>query len=146
VGAGTVTAPEEVDECVAAGAQFIVSPGFDDEVVEAVARHGVLAVPGVATATEVQRAMRAGLTLLKLFPAEFLGGVAGLRAIGAPFRKVRFMPSGGVGLHNVRDYLAEPQVLTVSGAWMAPRQALSAVRVDEVEKLSRQTMSVVGHD
>ena len=123
VGAGTVLNAHDVETARKAGARFIVSPGLSAEVVRA-ARSAELAVlPGVATASEVMRALDLGLRHLKFFPAEAAGGTAMLKSLAGPFPQVRFCPTGGIGPANARSYLAQPNVLCVGGSWMAPAAA-----------------------
>lgn len=121
VGAGTVLNADDVRRVAAAGAGFVVSPGFDEDVVDAARDAGVSAVPGIATPTEVQRALRHDCTELKVFPADSLGGPAYLRHLTAPFPQVRFLPSGGITFESFVDYLQVPAVLAVSGSWMVPK-------------------------
>ena len=137
VGAGTVLTPDDVDRVVEAGARFVVSPGLDDDVVARSIELGVEVIPGVATATEVQRALRLGLSRLKLFPAGPLGGMAAVRALAGPFPDVRFLPSGGVTAENAGEYLASPSVFAVSGSWMATRDLIAAGDFETIERLSR---------
>lgn len=125
-GAGTVLEPDDVDRCVEAGARFIVSPGFDPAVVERCQSLGVPALPGTATASEILRARRHGLRAVKFFPAESAGGLSALKALAPAIPDMRFMPTGGVGPDNVRQYLSTPAVLAVGGSWMAPRKLLAA--------------------
>lgn len=126
VGAGTVLTPEQVDRAVEAGARFIVSPGFGPAVVRRCQERGVPVYPGVATATEIQRALDAGITTVKFFPAEQLGGAAMIKALAAPFRHVRFIPTGGITTANLENYLADPAVLAVGGTWMVAPALLAA--------------------
>ncbi|MFF2390595.1 bifunctional 4-hydroxy-2-oxoglutarate aldolase/2-dehydro-3-deoxy-phosphogluconate aldolase [Agromyces sp. NPDC058104] len=137
VGAGTVLTPDDVDLVVDSGARFVVSPGFAEDVVERARAIGVEVVPGVATASEVQRALRLGLSRLKLFPAGPLGGIAALNALAGPFPDVRFLPSGGVTADNAGEYLASPSVFAVSGSWMATRAMIAAGDFKAIERLSR---------
>jgi 2-dehydro-3-deoxyphosphogluconate aldolase / (4S)-4-hydroxy-2-oxoglutarate aldolase len=143
LGAGTVLTPEQVDQCVDAGAEFIVSPGFDDDVVARAQERGVLALPGIATATEIQRALRAGLTEVKFFPADRLGGLATIAALAAPFPGLRFMPSGGVSPTNAVEYLAHPAIFAIGGSWMVSRQAIAAGDFDTLRRLSTEAISLV---
>jgi 2-dehydro-3-deoxyphosphogluconate aldolase/(4S)-4-hydroxy-2-oxoglutarate aldolase len=143
VGAGTVLTPGQVEDAVAAGARFIVSPGFDREVVEACGRLGVPAIPGVATATEIQMALRAGIGVVKLFPAEALGGVTTLQALGAPFPALRFIPTGGITPENAGRYLEQPAVLAIGGSWMAPSALIDAGRFDEITWRAREAATLV---
>ncbi len=142
-GAGTVLTADGVDRAVDAGAQFVVSPGLDHEVIARCEHHGVLAVPGVVTATEVQRALRCGLDRLKFFPAEVSGGVAAINQLAGPFPGVRFMPSGGVSPANVAQYLASDAVFAVSGSWMATRQMIAGADFDTIAQLSRIAVEMV---
>ncbi|RIX28498.1 bifunctional 4-hydroxy-2-oxoglutarate aldolase/2-dehydro-3-deoxy-phosphogluconate aldolase [Amnibacterium setariae] len=142
VAAGTVLTAEQVDACVDAGAGMIVSPGLDDAVVARAQERGAAAVPGVATATEVQRALAAGCTDLKLFPAGLLGGPDLIRALGAPFPQVRFVPSGGVSAATAPDYAALPNVLAVSGSWMVPADAVASDPA-RITALAREAVAAV---
>jgi 2-dehydro-3-deoxyphosphogluconate aldolase/(4S)-4-hydroxy-2-oxoglutarate aldolase len=126
VGAGTVTDPDQVDAAVAAGARFIVSPGFDARVVRRARQLEVAVYPGIATPTELQAALAEGVDVVKFFPAEPLGGLPMVAALAGPFGGVRFIPTGGIGAARVRDYLAHPAVLAVGGSWMAPAAAIAA--------------------
>ncbi|WP_020423208.1 bifunctional 4-hydroxy-2-oxoglutarate aldolase/2-dehydro-3-deoxy-phosphogluconate aldolase [Amycolatopsis sp. ATCC 39116] len=131
-GAGSVLLPSHVDAAVEAGARFLVSPGVSADVVARAAAHGVPALPGVATATDLMAATALGVGEVKFFPAGLLGGPAAIRALAAPFRGVSFMPSGGVTAGNMHDYLALPMVPAVSGSWMAEPALLREGRWDEV--------------
>ena len=141
VGAGTVTTVEQVDRAVDAGAAFLVSPGLDDAVLDRAAEHRVPFIPGVATPTEVQRALARGLTHLKLFPAGLLGGVWMVRALAGPFPDVRLLPSGGVSPDTAVALLAEPTVFAVSGSWMVPGDAIARGDWAHVERLSAETIA-----
>lgn len=141
VGAGTVLTPDEVDLVADAGARFVVTPGFAVDVVERALERGLDVLPGVATATEVQAAMRAGLRAVKLFPADRLGGLQMVQALSGPFPAMGFVPSGGVSAANVGDYLRHPSVPAVSGSWMITRDALAARDVDGIERMSREAVT-----
>lgn len=143
VGAGTVLTAEQVDQCVEAGAQFIVSPGIDDEVIARAAERAVTAIPGVATGTEVQRAVKFGLSRLKLFPAGPMGGPDILSAFAGPFPNVSFLPSGGIGAGNAGTYLAAPNVFAISGSWMVRPDLIRAKDFGEIERLSAQAAKLV---
>lgn len=143
VGAGTVLTADQVDASAAAGARFIVSPGFDEDVVARAQELGLGVLPGVATATEVQRALRAGLAELKLFPADRLGGLAMIDSLSGPFPGIRFMPSGGVSPANAVEYLAHPSVFAISGSWMATRAAISAGDFEAIRDASAAAMDLV---
>lgn len=140
VGAGTVVRPEQVDQAVAAGARYIVSPGFSPAVVRRCQELGVPALPGVATATEIQTAVAAGVEVLKFFPAEPLGGVGMLKALAAPFPGVRFVPTGGIRAAQLADYLALPSVLAVGGSWMVAARLIEAGDWDEITRLTAEAV------
>ena len=144
IGAGTVLTAEHVDEVVDAGASFVVSPGLSTVVVERCHRLGVAVLPGIATATELQTAVAAGLDRVKFFPAGKMGGRSMMETLAEPFPGVRFMPSGGVGPENVADYLASASIFAAGGSWMATRALIAGGRFDEIARLSRQASALVG--
>jgi len=140
VGAGTVLTPEQAKRAVEAGARFVLSPGFDAEVVETCRELGVPVVPGIATATELMQALRAGLTTVKLFPAEPLGGTWLLQALAAPFPQARFVPTGGIGPAHLSAYLSHPAVLAVGGSWMAAAGHLERGDYAEIQRLTAEAV------
>jgi len=142
VGAGTVLTPAQVDEAVAAGAAYIVSPGLSRAVVERCAEHGVLALPGAVTATEIQGALELGLSTVKYFPAGTSGGAAAIAALAAPFGGVGFVPTGGVGPKNLHEYLAIPAVVAVGGSWMVPRDRVKAGDFATITELTAQAVEL----
>lgn len=141
VGAGTVLSLDDLTRAVDAGATFIVSPGLDEQLVERALALGVDVLPGAATATEVQRALRLGLDTVKFFPADRLGGLGTIAALSAPFVGTGFVPSGGVCLANVAEYLAHPAVPAVSGSWMATRSLIAAADFDAIARLSAESVA-----
>ncbi len=146
VGAGTIVRPEQADEAVEAGAHFIVTPGLSAAVVERCRELGVLVVPGVATATEVIAAVDLGLDLLKLFPAEAIGGIALLKAFGGPLPNVRFVPTGGISAANAASYLALPSVAAVGGSWMVAPELVAARDFSAITRLTREAVALGGGD
>ncbi|MGY5051898.1 bifunctional 4-hydroxy-2-oxoglutarate aldolase/2-dehydro-3-deoxy-phosphogluconate aldolase [Streptomyces sp. 900105755] len=140
VGAGTVLTAEQAERAVAAGAQFLVSPGLDDEVIAKARELRVPVVPGVATASELMRALKAGFDTVKLFPAEPLGGTALLRALAAPFPQARFVPTGGIGPDQLPAYLRHPSVLAVGGSWIATPGHLERGAYDEIRRLTAEAV------
>jgi 2-dehydro-3-deoxyphosphogluconate aldolase/(4S)-4-hydroxy-2-oxoglutarate aldolase len=124
VGAGTLLTPGDVEKAKRAGAQFGVSPGVTDRLLDACEANDLPLLPGAATATEAMALLERGYTVQKFFPAEANGGAAALKAIGAPIPQVRFCPTGGVSLANAQDYLALPNVLCVGGSWVAPKDMM----------------------
>ena len=143
VGAGTVLRPEQVDRARAAGARFVVSPGFSARVVQRCVELSLPVFPGVATPTEVQMALDAGIEVMKFFPAEASGGANTLRALGEPFPMVRFIPTGGVNPRNLASYLALPSVLAVGGSWMVARDLLTSGDFEAITRLSRDAVELV---
>ncbi|MGX5679764.1 bifunctional 4-hydroxy-2-oxoglutarate aldolase/2-dehydro-3-deoxy-phosphogluconate aldolase [Schumannella luteola] len=143
IGAGTVLTVRQVEEIADAGAAFVVSPGFDEEVVQRALELGLTVLPGIATPTELQRALKAGLEDVKLFPADRLGGLDMIKALAGPFPNVGFMPSGGVSTANARDYLAHPAVFAISGSWMVQRDLLARGDFDEIARLSAEAVALV---
>ena len=144
VGAGTVLDAVQARAAVAAGAQFLLSPGFDAATVAAAQALGVPLVPGVMTPSDVMAALAAGLGRLKLFPAATIGGIGYLRTLAAVFPGVRFVPTGGVDGTNLAAYLAEPNVACCGGSWLAPAAALRAGRWDEIHAGVRAALAVRG--
>ena len=145
VGAGTVLTPAQVDDAVAAGASYVVSPGTSRAVVERCQEHGILALPGAVTATEVQAALELGLTTVKFFPAGTSGGAKAVAALAAPFGDIGFVPTGGIGPSNLAEYLALPSVRAVGGSWMVPRDLIRAGDLDAVRDLTAEAVSLVAH-
>jgi 2-dehydro-3-deoxyphosphogluconate aldolase/(4S)-4-hydroxy-2-oxoglutarate aldolase len=145
VGAGTVLTVAQVDQAVAAGASFVVSPGLSTAVVRRCAEKGVLALPGAVTATEVQAALELGLSAVKFFPAGTCGGAAAIKALAAPFGGVRFVPTGGVGPGNLAQYLAVPAVAAVGGSWMVPRDLVAAGDFAGIQRLTAQAVALAGN-
>ncbi len=140
VGAGTVTSVELAERAVRAGAKFIVSPGLNPAVVRYCLENGIPVVPGVSSPTEIEAAMGLGLSVLKFFPAEQVGGRAMLKALASPYGGIRFIPTGGVGKENLNDYLSLPNVLACGGSWICPASLSAAGRFDEIEELCRQAV------
>ncbi|MFF9483915.1 bifunctional 4-hydroxy-2-oxoglutarate aldolase/2-dehydro-3-deoxy-phosphogluconate aldolase [Streptomyces sp. NPDC014676] len=138
VGAGTVITPAQVDEVVAAGARFLVSPGWTDVLLEAMRASGVPFLPGVSTASEVVALLERGVREMKFFPARAAGGTAYLRSLAGPLPQARFCPTGGIGPDSAPDYLALPNVGCVGGSWMLPADAVAARDWGRVEALARE--------
>jgi 2-dehydro-3-deoxyphosphogluconate aldolase / (4S)-4-hydroxy-2-oxoglutarate aldolase len=143
VGAGTVLTVEQAERATQAGAQYVVAPGFDPAVVGWCQERNVPVIPGVATPTEISMALARGLSLLKFFPAEALGGVQMLRALSAPFAGVRFIPTGGITAANLPQYLALPNVAACGGSWMVKESMISAGKFAEIASLSRHARAIV---
>ncbi|MEU6405953.1 bifunctional 4-hydroxy-2-oxoglutarate aldolase/2-dehydro-3-deoxy-phosphogluconate aldolase [Streptomyces sp. NPDC046985] len=137
VGAGTVTGPGQADAAVAAGARFLVSPGWTETLLAAMTASGVPFLPGVSTASEVVALLERGIREMKFFPAEAAGGAAYLRSLAGPLPQARFCPTGGIGQDTAPEYLALPNVGCVGGSWMVPAEALAARDWARVERLAR---------
>ncbi|EAQ96002.1 bifunctional 4-hydroxy-2-oxoglutarate aldolase/2-dehydro-3-deoxy-phosphogluconate aldolase [Congregibacter litoralis] len=136
VGAGTVVNARDFDAAVEAGSAFVVTPGLTRGILDAAADSAVPLIPGVATVSEMMRALDHGVDCLKFFPAEASGGAAALKAFAGPFPRVKFCPTGGVGLHNIDDYLALESVVTVGGSWLTPSELLAAQDWDAIRALA----------
>ncbi|MFI6140727.1 bifunctional 4-hydroxy-2-oxoglutarate aldolase/2-dehydro-3-deoxy-phosphogluconate aldolase [Streptomyces griseus] len=144
VGAGTVISPEHVRNTVAAGARFLVSPGWTDALLEAMKASGVPFLPGVSTTSEVVALLERGVREMKFFPAEAAGGTAYLKALSAPLPQARFCPTGGISLASAPSYLALPNVGCVGGSWMVPGDAVAAKDWDRVARLSAEAAALAG--
>lgn len=140
VGAGTVLSKEQVDQALEAGAQFIVSPGLDKEVVSYCIEKGVPVTPGCATASDVTAAYALGLDVVKFFPAEPAGGIKMIKALAAPFHMMKFMPTGGISEKNMEDYLKEKMILCVGGSWMVKADLIREGKFDEIEELCKKAV------
>ena len=143
VGAGTVLSVAQAQEAVGNGAKFLVTPGFDEKVVAWCISEGVPIFPGVATPTEINMALRHGLTTLKFFPAEALGGVKTLKAIAAPYSQVQFIPTGGINLQNLPDYLKLPAVVACGGSWIVKKTLITNGEFSTITQLTREAMELV---
>jgi 2-dehydro-3-deoxyphosphogluconate aldolase/(4S)-4-hydroxy-2-oxoglutarate aldolase len=143
VGAGTVIDAEQARAAQDAGAQFLVSPGLQEQVVTWARRHQIPIVPGAVTPTEMMRAIQLGVNVLKFFPAESLGGLKVIKAISEPFPQLGFIPTGGIRLEYVAGYLQMEKILAVGGSWLAKRQMIRDGQFDEIKHLARQASDVV---
>ncbi|MDO5286422.1 MAG: bifunctional 4-hydroxy-2-oxoglutarate aldolase/2-dehydro-3-deoxy-phosphogluconate aldolase [Actinomycetia bacterium] len=141
VGAGTVVSADQVDQAIAAGAQFIVSPGLRADVVRRAQVARVPVVPGAVTPSEIMEAKALGLDTVKFFPASTYGGAKAIRALSAPFAGMRFVPTGGVSLDNLADYLSLPCVPAVGGSWMVPPALVTAGDYEQVSRLCAEAVA-----
>src|SRR5262249_14900913 len=142
LGAGTVLTTEQATEAIDAGAKFIVSPGTNPMVVDYCSSKGVTIFPGVCTPTEVEMALAMGVDVLKFFPAEPMGGVKFLQAICAPYKQVRFIPTGGIDTKNIGQYLALPQVVACGGSWMVKPEWFETGDFAKVRQLAGEAVSL----
>ena len=143
VGAGTVLTIEQVDRAVNAGAKFIVSPGFDAEIVDYCLDKNIPVFPGCITPSEVAQAVKRGLKVIKFFPAEQSGGVAMIKAMGAPYTMVKFMPTGGISAKNLAEYLLCSNIVCCGGSWMVKGDLISDGKFDEITALTKEAVQLV---
>lgn len=142
VGAGTVLTIDQVDRAVGAGAKFIVSPGFDPEIVDYCLSKDIPVFPGCATPTEVAQAVKRGMKVVKFFPAEQAGGVAMIKAMAAPYTMVKFMPTGGISAKNLADYLSFDKILCCGGSWMVKGDLIKAGEFDKIRELTKEAAAL----
>ena len=140
LGAGTVLSTDQVQEARDAGAQFMVTPGFNPKVVDYCVKNSIPIVPGVCTPTEIEAAFEYGLDVLKFFPAQSMGGIKSLKAFSGPYSKVKFIPTGGINTTNVCDYLNLPNVLACGGSWMVSKELISSRNYTEIARLTREAV------
>lgn len=143
VGAGTVLTREQVDRAADAGARFLVSPGFHSEVTEYALSKGLLMLPGTATPGEMEQAMALGLDIVKFFPAEQNGGVAKLKALAGPYPNLRWMPTGGINVKNMMDYLSFDRVPFCGGTWMVKKELIQQERWEEITAICREAVKTM---
>jgi 2-dehydro-3-deoxyphosphogluconate aldolase/(4S)-4-hydroxy-2-oxoglutarate aldolase len=143
VGAGTILSIDQADKAIDSGAQFLVAPGTNPNVVEHVLKRGHTMIPGVATPTDIELGMSLGLTTLKFFPAEQMGGVGTLKALAGPYPDIRFLPTGGITPELLPQYLRLPSVVACGGSWLAPRDLLSAGRFDAISCLIEDARKIL---
>lgn len=142
VGAGTVLKTEQVDSAVEAGAKFIVSPGFDPEIVDYCLEKGIPVFPGCITPSEVAQAVKRGLKVVKFFPAEQFGGIATIKALSAPYVGLKFMPTGGISAKNLKEYLACKPIVACGGSWMVKKDMIQAGEFDKIRELTAEAVAL----
>ena len=143
VGAGTVLTTAQVDEAIACGAKFIVSPGLNPTVVQYCLDKGIPVTPGTQTPSDMEKAIELGLDVVKFFPAEPAGGLSMIKAVAAPYVGLRFMPTGGISAKNVRDYLAYDRIIACGGSWMVKGDFVKAGKFDEIKALVSEAAAIV---
>lgn len=143
VGAGTVLTPEQLDRALDAGSQFIVSPGFNPEMVKYGISKGALMLPGTATGGEMEQAMALGLEVVKFFPAEQNGGIAKIKALAGPYKNLRWMPTGGVTTKNMMDYLSFDQIVACGGTWMVKKELIDGEKWDEITAICKEAVKTM---
>lgn len=142
VGAGTVLTTEQVDRAVAAGAKFIVSPGFDPEIVDYCMEKNIPVFPGCVSPSEVAQAVKRGLKVVKLFPAEQAGGLAMLKAMAAPYTMLKFMPTGGINTKNLKEYLGFSKILCCGGSWMVKGDMIKNKEFDKITEMTKEAVEL----
>lgn len=142
VGAGTVLTTEQVDQAVKAGAKFIVSPGFDPEIVDYCISKDIPVFPGCITPSEVAQAVKRGLKVIKFFPAEQFGGIAAIKALAAPYTDIKFMPTGGIGPGNLKNYLSNDKIIACGGSWMVKGNLIKEGKFDEIRLLTAEAVKL----
>ena len=143
VGAGTVVTLDQCKQALECGAKFIVSPGFDPEVVSWCVERNIPITPGCVTPTEIMAATKLGLNVVKFFPAGVYGGLKAMKSLSAPFGGVKFIPTGGVDAKNLKEYLEAPFVHAVGGSWLCPKKEIAAGNFDAVTALCREASEIV---
>lgn len=143
VGAGTIINGEQARRAVGAGASFIVSPGFSDEVVDFALKNNVSIFPGICTPTEIMRAISYGLSVVKYFPANTMGGLKGIKSLAPVFPSLRFMPTGGINLDNMMEYLAYDRIIAVGGSWMVKSEFINARDFAKITSLTKEAVDKI---
>ena len=143
VGAGTVVTLDQCKQALECGAKFIVSPGFDPEVVAWCVERNVPITPGCVTPTEIMAAMKLGLNVVKFFPAGVYGGLKAMKSLSAPFGGVKFIPTGGIDAKNLKEYLEVPFVHAVGGSWLCPKKEIAVGNFDAITALCREASEIV---
>jgi 2-dehydro-3-deoxyphosphogluconate aldolase/(4S)-4-hydroxy-2-oxoglutarate aldolase len=143
LGAGTVLTVEQVDKAIAAGAKFIVSPGFNPRVVQHCINKGIPITPGCSNPSDMEAALEAGLGVVKFFPAEQSGGLDYIKAVAAPYTTLKFMPTGGINAGNIASYIACEKILACGGSWMVPADQINAGDFETITTLCREAVSKV---
>lgn len=143
IGAGTVLTTEQVDEAVEAGAKFIVSPGLNPKVVKYCVEKGIPITPGCANPSDVEQAIELGLNVVKIFPAEAVGGLKLIKSIAGPYTQMRFMPTGGINAKNLNDYLAFDKIIACGGSWMVDPSLVAAGEFDKITEMTKEAVSTM---
>lgn len=143
LGAGTVLTIDQVDRAVKAGASYIVAPGFNGEIVKYCQKIGIPMVPGCSGPSDIEAALALGLTTVKFFPAEALGGIKTIKSIAGPYVNVTFMPTGGINEKNLNDYLSFPKIVACGGSWMVPADAIAAKDWGKIKSLTENAVKTM---
>ena len=146
IGAGTVLTTEQVERAVSAGASFIVSPGFDPEIVDYCIEKSIPVFPGCITPSEIAQAVKRGLKVVKFFPAEQFGGVDTIKALAAPYVGLKFMPTGGINAGNIKDYLECKSIIACGGSWMVKGNIIEAKEFERIKEMTIEAVSLAKGD
>ncbi len=143
VGAGTVLTTAQVDDAISVGAKFVVSPGYNPKIAAHCKEKGILLIPGAVTPSEIEQVMDSGISVVKFFPAEAAGGLDMIKALSAPYLHLRFMPTGGIDMENIKDYLALEKVIACGGSWMVNRQLIKKGKFERISELTKEAVEAV---
>lgn len=143
VGAGTVVTLEQCKKAVECGAKFIVAPGYDEEVVSWCCKNGVPVTPGCVTPTEIMAAMKNGLKVVKFFPANVYGGISAMKALNGPFSSIKFIPTGGVNIENIADFIRSPFIHAVGGSWVCPKKDITQGNLEKITQLCQDARDAI---
>jgi 2-dehydro-3-deoxyphosphogluconate aldolase/(4S)-4-hydroxy-2-oxoglutarate aldolase len=143
LGAGTVLTVEQAERAKAAGAAFVVSPGFNPKVVDWCITNDLLIIPGCATPSDMEQAIERGLDTVKFFPAEQAGGIDYIKAVAAPYTMLHFVPTGGIGINNLKDYLSFDKVIACGGSWMVKHELINGRQYKEITRLCNEAVVLV---
>lgn len=146
IGAGTVLTTKQVERAVSAGASFIVSPGFDPEIVDYCIEKSIPVFPGCITPSEIAQAVKRGLKVVKFFPAEQFGGVDTIKALAAPYVGLKFMPTGGINAGNIKDYLECKSIIACGGSWMVKGNIIEAKEFERIKEMTITAVSLAKGD
>ena len=143
LGAGTVMSLEQCQKAIDAGAKFIVSPGFNKEVVKWCVQNDIAIIPGCVTPTEIMQALELGVSIIKFFPANIYGGLSAMKALSGPFSNVKFVPTGGISAKNLAEYASAPFIHAVGGSWMCTKQDILDNNFSKITELSSEAISII---
>lgn len=142
VGAGTVLTMEQLEKAINAGAKFIVSPGFDENIVNKCVEENIPVFPGTVTPTDIIKAINSGLDVVKFFPAGNYGGLKTIKSLSGPFNNIKFMPTGGVNSENLEEYLKFDKIIAVGGSWIADKKLIKEKNFKEIEKIAKEARDI----
>lgn len=143
VGAGTVHTADQAKQVADAGAKFVITPGFNPKTVQWCLDNGMPIYPGVSNPTDLETAIEFGLTVVKFFPAELIGGAKMIKALQGPYGDIRFIPTGGINTSNLNDYLAIPSVVACGGSWMVKSDLINEGKFDEIRNLTKAALALI---